>query len=1740
MIIKRTINITMKTVQNIIFMFTTILFLQSCVASSPSNTRKSLSSSSVKTTTTTTTAPTFAADELLYWFSGTKVTGTVTVNQNTDSVLYLRGSNAHSFLSSLDKQSVEYYRKTYCIIGNYGGTNKQLRVRAVPIFVTNIATNSLERLFRIDLPSRAENVAACGFSTIDSVAAGSAAYALTEVCSNCTGGSLLTSTELKLFVSDTTTPALTQIPTTQFTLSSVALKIDLSSNSSSNVGTCSNSSCSSKGFDCCIQGQCVKDATQKANASMDPQYAQALNDYAANPLSFINYPNIYNICTNIAHAPPASIPTTPPATPIGNAQTRVNTYLVDYTCIDKFITTGLYSSCLPAGNELQYLATKKKLAIACGCPATYDDATRAIKCPDWGVKPLYKSSIESITNIVDFYCYTPTPANPIGTITNLNVTVSSRSAPHRFFSTGGTNYDDTAGVSNTVVQEGDDFYYLDDANKASPINGSYNVNSILGRMNVALSQTQPAKMVAVELGKTYILSTTSGYFTPCSKCAKDSWFQSFTAHPATFGGNGLRASGFTTARDSYSSNATLGNYEDTKFGRACYLPVTMIPWSHKKEATTQLQRMDRLKTQAAYYINGYQRDWYGFNKGALIGSFDGVAWFAIGSGRRISATSSKLYLAYNSSFLDLADRTDTIVNIIPDLSASTAPDFDYDPELTIVDKSQNMAGSCQQYHQCQTDTDCVTQLGWEYACADMTQLKSHWPVYDTDSNEIANQEKTGTLFDILGGTITVGGSGKRCVYRGAGAPCVRDYTALDNNFNQKALTCAPNFYCAALNTNQFNDELVRSPNEPDNILFGMDANVLGRPLYYVTATKSLTTEIINNIKYNGAYDSMGLTSAQVDDMGICRPGRSLSTTASIAHSTPDTAKRSDYISQVGSCNSTATGNGSDLTARTTSCPAFDTDLNYAAHGLSTIKMLSAMQNSCGGEAKDTGTFASAFANIEGGSLQILRNISQPILAADACMRRAGSACFSDLDCGPNRMHSDAVGSLKLSYFGGTQAEQSYWQESLVCGQGDAAPTLGSAAYANYQLNQNRCCRAIGKDFTMFTAGPATIVPENMGTNVTLDTKKFAAYEPKAANRYSRYTISETALTNTAAVPSVATNVTPEKNQWRVIHETGALTCCGGGWIRKFADGTHNWTIKNRLSLDTSNFQCLNFRSPLVSSDFNDFGDAKNKIVKNSFQREYDYFCKSPSQNGCMQILFREISGYTILPPKKYESSAIENFPIDNTFNPDPVTGGYTPLPLPATGYTRLDTGPVGDITSGNYTFKLNSDVPYQPFAYSFSPFPYDLYTYPDGSKSPLTWFSDKDLDYGVSMYLPAYIPYQESPPTIMNNPRIYIKYIYADKRVDVVDITANQDTTPGRCDSIASYNGGGQPINQLSTTLPLISDAESWCISANAKTQNRPVINIKAYTGAAAARQWKYAAVIIDFKPLENQLALTTATPGNPYYYLTKLGRLELIGIPQITYEPIYCNNNQDNLVPGIFTSTIKTRAQFNSNATTGTYSYDPISIYDEDGSSVVEADPSIGNATKKFTFQDKLAHSAIFSSKDFTCCTPLGKNTATAANCCSGFANSTSSATGQLTCKLPVGTDLNVYFNKFVSGEGIGDTQPGGGLLLSSADSSVTEALSDFNEYTGEPKMRDSTFQKLLELGKAYCVNLKVGNGGSFGQFPPEPYSGYVVPTGTTTFSYPISIVDSIIDSEVTGDNAAGKFIFDNGFRWDHHYYCK
>ena len=246
-------------------------------------------------------------------------------------------------------------------------------------------------------------------------------------------------------------------------------------------------------------------------------------------------------------------------------------------------------------------------------------------------------------------------------------------------------------------------------------------------------------------------------------------------------------------------------------------------------------------------------------------------------------------------------------------------------------------------------------------------------------------------------------------------------------------------------------------------------------------------------------------------------------------------------------------------------------------------------------------------------------------------------------------------------------------------------------------------------------------------------------------------------------------------------------------------------------------------------------------------------------------------------------------------------------------------------------------------------------------------------------------------------------------------------------------------------------------------------------------------------------------------------------------YEPLYCNSERDLLVPGIFDDILNPRAAFEADSIV--YSsyvpsggptrrleglYDPLNpLYGTDASK-----PTV---TPRVVFKDKVKQPDIFSSKDFMCCRQLGNVTESASRCCSNFA--APNADGDLMCMIPSGVDLNVYFNKFVSSEGMGSTLPGGGLLET-----------DFIPETGEPKLTSEVQGKVETLGIAFCQNNAVRNGGAFGSFYPQPNSGSF--NGDPEAGRTFGIIDSPLDYDPERD--AGTAIFNQGYRWSHHIYCQ
>ncbi|MFL5785632.1 MAG: hypothetical protein ACJ76H_13535, partial [Bacteriovoracaceae bacterium] len=1166
----------------------------------------STGSTTAGSTTGGTTAP-VPTTALSFNYLGA-VSQSITINASNLNTANIIGTMVQNYLDD----STNFTNVTYCLVSSYslGGTIYDLRSRVIPVSYYDFTAKKTVRVYRVDFPDSTNSASSCSGTLYSPDNSGNfvaetavaTSYSAGLVCTTCT--STLSSTRVRLFKKGTT---LQQVPLANLNLGPFVVRIDPNNSTTSNNNSCSNSSCQARGFDCCLDNQCVNDgATKSVGMSQYPDlYAAAEEEKLSNPMAYLKYPQLYYICSSS------------PGTTTGTTTSGDTGYDVDfenkkkdYACIQSLksqatvtpyqseLLTKTYTAstnCLTAASDsseyFYYQNVVKRMYETCGCQKS-TLATSISEC-----QPLdYVAVAMNGSEPLEIQC-TVIGQDDGSTPLQSRVQVSSKSAPHRFFDTTGTE----KALTGSVVQEGDTFQYLDDA-KVVPSQTNFGMNAILGQMTVALDQALPAKSVTVELDQVYLISTVSGTYTPCPTCGKDSWLDSLSAHPYTTDGIGLQGLSFSTERDNISAYSTGGNYEDTIFGRACWLPPTMLPFSHSAQGTTQAQRLNRLQTQAALYSNGYQRDWFGFNKGALIGSFDGVTWFAIGRGRIVRATTTKLFLALNAPFADLAVGSIHEVNVEAYNGIAKAPAVDYDPAYHVNDiDNQNLAGTCQANHMCTTDTDCVTKLGWEYMCADVKEIRTNWPQFDANAGEIAMTGSGTSTYDASGNPATStattidqilakkgfpSSSTKRCVYRGAGAPCIVNSAGISDLNRRKVFTCAPNFFCANVASGGlFNAKVARYAASLEEIpvaknhLFGKDANVLGRPLSYVSSsdTTSLPSGVQTTIRQN-LQNNHSSASSQA---GICRPGKALPDSSNQAtmkspfqqHQFADASKRTDFISQIASCNSTLYTNN-----RQASCPVIGTDGNYAMFAAAALPATysdqARAQNVCGlqsifsnqalSTSADSMLAYSPFRSIEAKTLPN-QTVTEKTLVRDACLRRAGQVCQTDLDCSPNKMHAEQTDVFSLSYFG-NQAEKNYYSEYLVCGQTAPKPAYGDqVAYEAFDMSKNRCCREVGKDLTTYTnyvpttTSISTYDPASNGLKMSLDSGAGITL-PNDPLRYSRLaTVEGLAATGTRPfltsyqnkVAGVVTNdtfggniLTP--NQWKTLGEANGETCCGGG------------------------------------------------------------------------------------------------------------------------------------------------------------------------------------------------------------------------------------------------------------------------------------------------------------------------------------------------------------------------------------------------------------------------------------------------------------------------------------------------------------------------------------------------------------------------------------------------------------------
>ncbi len=803
------------------------------------------------------------------------------------------------------------------------------------------------------------------------------------------------------------------------------------------------------------------------------------------------------------------------------------------------------------------------------------------ECPDLtcSLKPV----IDSETNLIqDFKCTYPQPDVPAPPLQQ-TVILSSKTVPVRFFDQdGGVEHQNVS--TETPVQEGLPFEYINgDLTKPNNIDSPVGFNEIYGSISGKVGAAKESKEVIVKKGKTYDIFVNSGTFSSCYYCGTDYFSNLAKIFPSNFifKGGGYFPDPFATNPETSEMRA-----HDLKFGRACFVPATMIPFSHVAKADRQLQRQDRMATQHFYFANGYQRDWYGFDYGSVIGSFDGVTWFSVGNQRRIKATTNRLYLAINAYYGDITLESSYSVDIS---DASTTPSSgsfvqtDYDSD----------GAECQKYHACNTDSDCASTLGFEYACANVNSMQTPWPVFDQNGKEIPGQVNFLRLIAINGAT---NGPSKRCVYRGRGSACQENYNGIANaadtfnkTDNSRLFSCSANTYCQAFTDpekkDKFNTRISRYGKSAKNLIaseilssededtFGLSTKILGRPYEY-NGTDVITDQVLTNVE-------------QLNVAGLCLPGKNVdaqivenqnSTLPSIIH-------MGDKVNGIGMTSSEI---NLAQPSYLSSCPVMDQSGNYIQH--SSLAALpntdSSITTLAGSQNISTNVLETFNAVTELAKDFDLNFIDTKSLQKNRCLRAPGASCNNNFECAANKFITDKTLSISNgSDVGILDAELTFWKSTLVCSQ--EIPKTDP----DYNPKDNRCCRLVGNKITIanevFNDAGSPKTSEIAGVDIPInDPRRYTAITPALDDmninptNYPQLRIAERDGNNRDS--------NALRKQYNTLNEVAQRTCCSANWVRNFdstnSGGGHTWSPSKMQNIDKTNFQCLNW-SPGVQTNF---------------------------------------------------------------------------------------------------------------------------------------------------------------------------------------------------------------------------------------------------------------------------------------------------------------------------------------------------------------------------------------------------------------------------------------------------------------------------------------------------------------------------------------------------------------------------
>jgi hypothetical protein len=816
-------------------------------------------------------------------------------------------------------------------------------------------------------------------------------------------------------------------------------------------------------------------------------------------------------------------------------------------------------------------------------------------------------TVSGVTTVIGYDCVYPSGGDPVVPLQQ-TIFLSAQTVPLRYFDVNGVAWDDET-YTSAPAQEGIAFSYTS-GNRLQPNNLSQYVGmqEIFGSFDKTASAAKPPRMLRLKRNVEYDIFVDSGGLSNCSNCGSDPYQAVLRLFPQTFAQKG---GGLVPDRQNSSRQNSTGvnRADDLLFGRACFVPPTMLPFSQTTQTDIQRQRLLRQASQHFLFANGYQRDWYGFDYGSIIGSYDGVRWFSIGNQRRIRAQGTKLYLAVNALFGDqsINDSFKIVVS-----EASVAPSSG-----SLVDHDTESDGAqCQREHFCSTDQDCIGRLGYDYTCQNVTELTTSWPSFDQEGNELSGTQ-TASLLSLVGGA---NGQTKRCVYRGRGTPCTANLSAVSGSGFTTATslgfhTCSPNNYCANVATsNRFNTAISRwaaspqtqntvTPSTSDDLdVFGLGARIIGRPQNFY-GNRSATTISPAAYALSSTTLAQHLTS-QLLVSGLCLPGKVVesATNYNTGHSLvpsatdPDSADRLFGVGASGKLSASITLNpklynfcptlDASKSLRHQTPSAFGTDYSGASQNISSSLLnLTDYQFLNILTATDTTRLT---------ALQYQRH---------ACLRAPGASCLSDLECAPSRIISQKMRTLSSwGGFANNPTEKAFWTSELVCGNSEPIKLFEGTTNDAFDPKNNRCCRENNTTFQTFSQYFNPLNTTNTTfINCTGPTPAIAgvtiAYNAARRNVQNnivadKMTCNPAAMGGPGSYPALVSPVVPTTEtatgkpiteiiyQYNTLDLANQRMCCTGNWVRSFATengGGHKWGPNTNQSIESTIFRAWNWQ-----------------------------------------------------------------------------------------------------------------------------------------------------------------------------------------------------------------------------------------------------------------------------------------------------------------------------------------------------------------------------------------------------------------------------------------------------------------------------------------------------------------------------------------------------------------------------------